>query len=58
MRSRHAASGTATVTSGNMAALAGLTSNSGDELNPTKIPTSVLIAIAMVVVGYLLGKLI
>ncbi|XP_015514156.1 vesicle-associated membrane protein-associated protein A [Neodiprion pinetum] len=58
IRLRHAASGTATITSGNMAALAGLTANSGDKLNPTKIPTSVLIAIAMVVVGYLLGKLI
>lgn len=58
IRSRHAALGTATISSGNMAALAGLTSNSGDKLNPTKIPTSVLIAIAMVIVGYLLGKLI
>ncbi|XP_067212078.1 vesicle-associated membrane protein-associated protein A isoform X2 [Linepithema humile] len=41
---------------GNLAAARGLTSQSNNQLSPTS--TSVLIAIAMVIVGYLLGKLI
>ncbi|CAL1682228.1 unnamed protein product [Lasius platythorax] len=41
---------------GNPAAARGLTSQSNSQLSPTS--TSVLIAIAMVIVGYLLGKLI
>ncbi|KAL6429329.1 hypothetical protein ACFW04_008200 [Cataglyphis niger] len=41
---------------GNLAAARGLTSQSNSQLSPTS--TSVLIAIAMVIVGYLLGKLI
>lgn len=42
---------------GNLATARGLTSQSNSQLSPTS-PTSVLIAIAMVVLGYLLGKLI
>ncbi|KAL6255217.1 vesicle-associated membrane protein-associated protein B [Pogonomyrmex barbatus] len=41
---------------GNLAAARGLTSQSSNQLSPTS--TSILIAIAMVIVGYLLGKLI
>jgi len=41
---------------GNLAAARVLTSQSNSQLSPTS--TSVLIAIAMVIVGYLLGKLI
>lgn len=41
---------------GNVAAARGLTSQSNNQLSPTS--TSVLIAVAMVIVGYLLGKLI
>ncbi|XP_014484186.1 PREDICTED: vesicle-associated membrane protein-associated protein B isoform X2 [Dinoponera quadriceps] len=41
---------------GNLAAARGLSSQSSSQLSPTS--TSVLIAIAMVIVGYLLGKLI
>ncbi|KYN09325.1 Vesicle-associated membrane protein-associated protein A [Trachymyrmex cornetzi] len=41
---------------GNLAAARGLTSQSNSQLSPTS--TSILIAFAMVIVGYLLGKLI
>lgn len=41
---------------GNLAAARGLTSQNNSQLSPTS--TSILIAIAMVIVGYLLGKLI
>ncbi|TGZ48912.1 Uncharacterized protein DBV15_08042 [Temnothorax longispinosus] len=41
---------------GNLAAARGLTSQSNSQLSPTS--TSILIAVAMVIVGYLLGKLI
>jgi len=39
-----------------LAAARGLTSQSNSQLSPTS--TSILIAVAMVIVGYLLGKLI
>lgn len=41
---------------GSLAAARGLTSHSNSQLSPTS--TSILIAIAMVIVGYFLGKLI
>ncbi|XP_015585896.1 vesicle-associated membrane protein-associated protein B [Cephus cinctus] len=56
LKLRNTVMGTASVTSGNMAAIPGTTSHTDSLLNVTT--TSVLIAIAMVVVGYLLGKLI
>ncbi|RLU21934.1 hypothetical protein DMN91_006313 [Ooceraea biroi] len=53
MKWRNAAMGN----DGNLAAARGLISQSNSQLSPTS-PTSIVIAIAMVIFGYLLGKLI